>query len=165
MLRILAFATVVLALSKVASTSLASASNPEWALMVEGSDYAYYVDSGSITDLPNRALRFRILIDVMVPDIVAGVDAYSTVTEWVMDCNARAQGLVRVTAYKDHCGEGPELITETQHAPDLRPIIPGSAYGVAFEALCLPPDTSDEDVINFTRDSWLASRPFGPCSN
>jgi hypothetical protein len=36
--RILAIATVVLALSKVASTSLASVSNPEWALMVEGSD-------------------------------------------------------------------------------------------------------------------------------
>lgn len=55
MFRILAIATVVLALSKVASTSLASVSNPEWALMVEGSDYAYYVDNGSITDLPNRA--------------------------------------------------------------------------------------------------------------
>jgi hypothetical protein len=99
----------------------------------------------------------------MVPDIVAGMDAYSTVTEWAMDCNARAQGLVRVTAYKDLCGEGPELITETQHSPDLIPIIPGSAYGVAFEALCLPPDTSDEDVSDFTRDSWLVSRTFGAC--
>lgn len=164
MLRFLFIATVGVAFSTAAPGSLASASNAQWALMAEGTDYAYYVDSGGITDLPNRTLRFRTLIDLMIPDIVAGEVSYSAVSEWHMDCDAETIRLTRVTTYEDHCAGGREVATESQHASEPRPVVPQSAFSVALETLCLPPATSEDDILDFSRESWLASRPSGACS-
>jgi hypothetical protein len=155
---------LVLASRAAVLGSHANASSARWALMAEGTDYAYYVDSSSIMDLPNRTLQFRTLIDLAAPDIVAGESAYSSVVDWKMDCNAASIGLIRVTAYENNCGEGPSLTTEGQNVPELKPVVPQSALSVALSALCLPPPTSEDDVIEFTRQSWLASRPSGPCS-
>jgi hypothetical protein len=153
------------ALLSIASLCLhAGAAEPKWTLMAEGTDYAYYVDGSRISDLNNRNLQFRTLIDLMVPDIVAGELSYSAATEWLMDCNAGTIKLISVTTYEDHCGEGQELSTESQYASEPRQVVPQSAFSVALKALCLPPDVSEGDIIDFERDSWLATRPSGPCS-
>lgn len=156
---------LVAALGIMFCSTHANASSAQWTLMAEGTDYAYYVDSSSIIDLPDRALQFRTLIDLMVPDIVAGESAYSSVVDWKMDCDTASIALIRVITYEAHCGEGPSLTTEVQNATELKPLVPQSALSVALSVLCLPPPTSDEDVIDFTRQSWLASRPSGACSD
>lgn len=165
MFRNLFIATVGLALLKAAQTPVASASDPQWALMAEGTDYSYYVDSGNITDLPNRSLRFRTLVDLTVPDVVGGEVSYSAVSEWLMDCNTETIMLIGVTTYDDHCAGGLTLATEPHHASEPRPVVPQSAFSVALAMLCLPQASGDEDIVDFARESWLASRPPGACSD
>lgn len=164
MFRTLLIAAVGLALSKTALTPIASAADRQWVLMTEAADFAYYVDSASITDLPDRALRFRTLIDLMVPDAVGGEVSYSTVSEWLMDCNAETIKLIGVTTYDDHCAGGLTLATEPQRASEPQPVVPQSAFSVALEMLCLPQADNDDEILDFARESWLVSRPIGACS-
>lgn len=164
MFRSLLIATVGLALSKTALSPVASTADRQWVLMTEGADFAYYVDSAGITDLPDRALRFRTLIDLMVPDVVGGEVSYSTVSEWLLDCNAETIKLLGVTTYDDHCAGGLTLATEPQRTSEPRPVVPRSSFSVALEMLCLPPSDNDEEILDFARESWLVSRPLGACS-
>jgi hypothetical protein len=164
MFRRLFVATAGIALSTAATASHASASNGQWALLAEGMDFTYYVDSGSITDLPQQTLRFRTLIDLVNPDIFAGEVSYSTISEWLMDCNAKTIGPIRVTTYEGHCAGGREVATELPRATELRPVVPQSAFSIAMEMLCLPEADNEEEIIDFARESWLVSRPSGACS-
>ncbi len=164
MFRSLFLVMLVALMPATGCVSEADASDAQWVLFAEGTDYAYYVDNNSITDLPNRNLRFRTLIDLMTPDFVEGTFSYSAISEWLMNCDAGTIRLINVSNFDDHCAGGHRHATDEQPPTEFRPVTPGSAFTVALKTLCLPAVAEDSEVITLDRDIWLSSRPSGACS-
>jgi len=158
------FLAMLLAVLLATKSVSRNAADPQWVLLAEGSDYAYYVDSSSITDLSDRNLRFRTLIDLMTPDFVEGAFSFSAISEWLMDCDAGTISLIEASNFNDNCAEGLQHATDTLPPSEFRPVTQGSAFSVALKTLCLPPVAEDGEIITLDRDSWLASRPSGACS-
>jgi hypothetical protein len=146
------------------SVSTANAADAQWVLLAESTDFAYYVDSTNITDLPNRNIKFRTLIDLITPDFVEGAFSYSAISQWQMDCNAGTIRLIDVSNFDDHCAGGAQQETDAQPPSKFLPVTPRSAFSIALKTLCLPAAVEDNEVITLERDTWLSSRPSGACS-